>query len=193
MTKNNISEYSPIPLILSSLEPGEFHQCTFCAYEYVKMCIGYKMGAYFPFSCHLTDRRLIIEPYQPKKWELLAVSASSLAMNLLTDDSVSKYSIKSSIKAQKSLKGKYFEFAITDIHSFDMIKYMYFLKLVKIILKPLQGTSKEISLLFQPTVNVKNMDKTMPSSVNDAINRAKKTTYYCDDFIEIGNRLIHSQ
>jgi hypothetical protein len=192
MTKNNINEYSPIPLSISSLDPGEIHQCSFCAYEYVKACIGYKMGAIFPFSCHLTDKRLIIEPYQPKKWESLAASASSLVMNSLTDNPLGNYQIKNSVRMQKALKGKYFEFYYEDIHEFMIMKYMYINKLVKIVLKPQQATLKEVSLLFMPTVNVKNLDKTMPSNIKEILNRIKKTTYYCDDFVEIGNRIIKS-
>lgn len=192
MTKNDITEYSPIPLSISSLEPGEIHQCSFYAYEYVKACIGYKMGAFFPFSCHLTDKRLIIEPYQPKKWESLAASASSLVMNSLTDNPFGSYQIKNSVRIQKSLKGKYFEFCHEDIHEFVIIKHMYFNKLVKIVLKSHQTISKEVSLLFMPTINVKNVDKTMPSNIKEILNRIKKTMYYCDDFVEIGNRIIKS-
>ena len=62
MLNHKIAAYMPIALQVAQLEPGETHHYSFKVTETERQLIGYKPKAQFQFICHLTDRRLILEP-----------------------------------------------------------------------------------------------------------------------------------
>ena len=197
MLKNDISEYCPIPLKLCSLEGGEIHHHSFYVTEYVKALFGYKQGSMYPLSCHLTNKRLILEPYQLGKWDSIAVTAFSFAIDTFVDSSIVEDSMKNAndaFKHQKSVQGIYFQFFYKDIVEFEVVKSLGIIKLVKFTLNFPQENSRKQSLFFMPGVNTANpnIDNKIAKSTDEALSRIKRLQYYSDDFVEIGNGLITS-
>ena len=79
MLKHKIADYMPIALQFAQLESDETHHYSFRVTETEKQWIGYKPKTQLQFTCHLTDRRLILEP-------------NAIAQRWLTDTALSKIS-----------------------------------------------------------------------------------------------------
>lgn len=127
-----VNKYPPFKLTIASLDNLEKHYCSFLLAGVQRSIFGFKNDGSL-YICHLTDIRLIIEPYKMSNAEILAMKHLPKILNIFFGDDSSpiieqyiKGTVKANVKKMSFVKNMYNnDFFIiipySDIQIFDMV------------------------------------------------------------------------
>lgn len=183
LLEHDISDYSPVPLKVASLDFGEIHHHSFFLTECEKGFFSYKTRPLVMYYCHLTNKRVLIEPREVKNWEaFLANAAVAVGSQFIQSHAVEfqlKHDVKQNINTSKARnKAGIFQIPYSDIKEFKLLKQGLGV-FAKIILNSPPKQLGDDGLVFAASVFPRNkMDEFFTFARRGA------------DFVVLGNRCI---
>src|SRR5262249_11618787 len=127
--------YRPLAPRAAALEPGEPHLYSYFIATYARRpwsLLPPRLPGWYPdhlrFDLHLTDRRLILEPFEPRVWEKVLVTGMCALVKYLSPinsflQAPAKKEYEAGIKAMEEMKGRFLAVPYAEVKGVETFRW----------------------------------------------------------------------